>query len=381
MSFISRINCGVVIAGLCAMASCFPSPVQAAEPEIESLALQSTVRICSEREENGKLVVGHGTAFGVDLSQFGYPGKRYLLSAGHNVLDASGHIRSTLKLELKTESGTHWSQCKVAAYDQDLDVCLVESREELPAILQLDSKEAMPGAPVVLAGSPRGVPVALFNGSVLRCFDRGTVRSSVQIPFDHGDSGGPVLSPRTGKVAGVAVAGVPKDGDMDHTVGLFLPLAAISSFLESNHQRNTSTENSIVVAEAVDVSNWQTSKPQVGAPVLKAVDTVQAIQTPPLPDVILADAIVKPAAQPVAPKATSRNASFQAATETAPAHKATEIVSAPAPAALTPTPVAMTPTPSAPITPAAPARTAGVKAVIGIYVSKPVTSATPQIQK
>ena len=52
-----------------------------------------------------------------------------------------------------------------------------------------------------------------------------------EVKFDHGCSGGPVFSARTGKVIGVAVAGIPLDHDMDYNKGLFVPVSAIESFI------------------------------------------------------------------------------------------------------------------------------------------------------
>jgi len=41
----------------------------------------------------------------------------------------------------------------------------------------------------------------------------------------------------SGLVVGVAVAGIPKDGDLDHNVGLFVPVVGVASFMEANGQK------------------------------------------------------------------------------------------------------------------------------------------------
>ncbi|HYG74430.1 MAG TPA: LysM peptidoglycan-binding domain-containing protein [Planctomycetota bacterium] len=236
---------GAVLA-LCTVLVC----LQAAATEGDtSRLMRSTVRIRYERTENGALITGHGTAFGVDLARYGYSGRRHLLSAAHNVLDDRGNPYDTLKIEINEGSRTYWSKVRVLASDQNLDVCLLESSDDLPDILALGDRDLAPGSAIFLAGSPRGIPVALFQGSVMHCFDRGTIRSAAKIPFDHGDSGGPMYCPSARRVVGVAVAGIPKDGDLDHNVGLYVPLVGLYSFLDANRKSGVPTGVPIVAQE------------------------------------------------------------------------------------------------------------------------------------
>ena len=159
-------------------------------------------------------------------------GRRYLLTAAHNVLDdGEKQPYASLKIELRDGKAARWAACRAVAWDGDLDLALIKCDEDLSQLLELDDKDAAEGSQVTMAGSPLGIPVALFKGSVIRRFERGTARSAIKIPFNHGDSGGPMVSPLL-KVVGMAVAGIPKDGDLDHEVGLFLPVTAIISFLE-----------------------------------------------------------------------------------------------------------------------------------------------------
>src|SRR5947209_4103414 len=66
--------------------------------------LRCAFRIEAERYERGDLITGHGTAFAADLSQYGFDGPRYLLSAGHNVRDPKGYIYPTIKIELRDDA-------------------------------------------------------------------------------------------------------------------------------------------------------------------------------------------------------------------------------------------------------------------------------------
>jgi LysM repeat protein len=241
--------------------------------------VQSTMRIRYEREEHGATITGHGTAFAVDLAAYGYAGKRYLLSAAHNILDERKQPYGNLKVEMDDGRRTYWSRARALAWDEDLDLCLVEASDDAPRLLTLADRDPGIGSPVIMAGSPRGVPVKLFEGTLTRRFERGTIRSSARIPFDHGDSGGPMVDPRTGKVVGVAVAGIPKDGDMDHDLGLFVPVAGISGFLET-HARGTPLRVPASTAVAAGVA------PEPAPAALKANDVagVRARVSPVIPE-------------------------------------------------------------------------------------------------
>ncbi len=224
--------------------------------------LSSVTRIRYERQEGGALVVGHGTAFGIDLDAFGQPGRRYLLSAAHNVLDKAGKPYPMLKIEIPIQGGrTVGSHCKVVSADIDLDLCLLECDDDLPAVVALAPADEPVKAPVILAGSPRGIPVQLFEGTLLRRFHEGSVRSLAELEFDHGCSGGPLFSARTGKVIGVAVAGIPKGDDMDHTKGLFVPASAIESFITPiiKVAPAPSARPSLVLANSVSVAKGKSA--------------------------------------------------------------------------------------------------------------------------
>lgn len=274
----------------CAILCTWTSSLQALDNAQRAKLLQSAVRIRYERSEGNATITGHGTAFGVDLSRYGFEGSRYLLSAAHNVLDDNGAPFSTVKIELEDEARTVWSKCRVLAFDKELDLCLLESNDPIPQIVELADEDAEVGATTILAGSPRGIPVKLFEGTLTKRFDSGTIRSAVRIPFDHGDSGGPFFASDSGKVIGVAVAGVPKDGDLDHNIGLFVPVAGVKSFLE-RHRRGGSRAPALALAARHETK--QAPPPQefaktmeVKAPEIQVKAPAQlAHQTPPAPTV------------------------------------------------------------------------------------------------
>lgn len=202
-----------------------------AETSLRNRLLQSAVRIRSERIDGDAIVTGHGTAFALDMAKWGFPGPRYLLSAAHNVLDESNHLIAKIKIELRFTSSQSWSSCRVVAYDRDLDLCLLEAAAPVAVQSTLAAVEVEAGQQVLLAGSPRGTPLALYTGILIKRVAGDTSRASAQLPFDHGCSGGPFFNAK-GEVIGVAVAGVAKDGDMDKNCGLFVAWGSVMRFLD-----------------------------------------------------------------------------------------------------------------------------------------------------
>jgi S1-C subfamily serine protease len=223
---------------LCLLIVSFSIHVRASDDDsLRDRLLNSTVRIRSVRNYGDMVVTGHGTAFAVDMSKWGYMGPQYLLSAAHNALGQDNHPYPTLLVETKLSSAPTWSRCHVVTFDRELDLCLLKSDFPVPQQSVLASKVTEVGQSVMLVGSPRGIPLALYEGILTQSSVRGSLRSSACLPFDHGCSGGPFFNTK-GEVIGVAVAGVPaatasRDGDMDKGIGLFVPLPELIEFLEN----------------------------------------------------------------------------------------------------------------------------------------------------
>ncbi|MBI3829319.1 MAG: LysM peptidoglycan-binding domain-containing protein [Planctomycetes bacterium] len=275
----------------------------------------------------------------MNLSPYGYQGSHYLLSAAHNVLDDNGAPFSTVKIELESADRTVWSKCRVLAFDKELDLCLLESNDPVPVLAELADEDSEVGAETILAGSPRGIPVKLFDGKLTKRFDSGSIRTSVRIPFDHGDSGGPFVASDSGKVIGVAVAGVPKDGDLDHEIGLFVPVAAVRSFLE--RQRKGGTRETLVATVARHETK-QTPPPQEFAKTLQVLapqaqvkgPALAASEAPPPPSaekVAVASRTEAPAAPPV-PAAPVLKANMPPVVELASAEERATLAAPKAPA-------------------------------------------------
>lgn len=185
-------------------------------------AVICAVQLTYHRKENGDEVTGHGTAFYADVAKYGYLGQCYLLTAAHNVPEKSYDLH------------VNDNAAEVVAIDRELDIALLKSK---PAddTLHFAEKDSGKGDIVRMQAAPRGEAVQTFAGVVEKRFDGGFLRTRCAMEFDHGCSGGPLLN-ASGEVVGMAVAGIPFKGDLEHKHGLFLPLCAIESFL-GEHRR------------------------------------------------------------------------------------------------------------------------------------------------
>jgi S1-C subfamily serine protease len=190
----------------------------------------ATFRVRGERDGMaGAKIVSSGTAFGADLSKWGMSGKRYLLSARHNI---------DLAEKVLVEVGQDWVKCDVISSGEDLDICILKSSIDLKGILRLDQKEPEIGVAIEMAGSPNGYEIQEFEGRLTHTFFGGSLLYRAAIRLDQGDSGGPVLSSTSKRVIGMVVAGLPAQDGLDHRFALFIPSIAIKSFLDKVKESN-----------------------------------------------------------------------------------------------------------------------------------------------
>jgi S1-C subfamily serine protease len=201
------------------------------DAQISEKALQTTVRFERRRDKGEYISIGHGSAFGIDLSHLGVDSHRYMLSAAHLVLEEGQLTRGDLRVELgKAKS---WTKCRVVSIDKAHDICLLECDRDLESLTKLGDGDQKLGSRVLIAGSPQGVPICLSSGRLLSKephVERDVWEAAAK--FNHGNSGGPVFDADTGKVIGVAVAGLrTADGEMQEGVAFFTPVKLIKSFL------------------------------------------------------------------------------------------------------------------------------------------------------
>jgi|GEM_PF-2014980 len=195
--------------------------------------LRTAMRIRSQRRIGGDIITGHGTAFGIDLAKYGHLAPRYMLSAGHVVLDERGQVERSLSIEIPGITGTAWHSCKVLAIDTDLDICLLESEVDLLQLAPFADEDVAEGAPLMLIGCKANTPPHPYPGQLTDKNYTDHLSKAQMSSFYHGDSGGPMFDARSEKLIGVAVAGIPRNGDMARDVGLFVPLSYVRRFVAS----------------------------------------------------------------------------------------------------------------------------------------------------
>lgn len=172
-------------------------------------------------------VQGAGTCFGVDLSEFGVPGDRWVMTAAHNVV-TDGQKHRKIEIEIDGE----WVPCEIVIYDKDTDLCILRSAKSPSKILKFAKYDVAWGAPVKMSASINGGAVKTYEGKLVRHFWQGRALSLADIQFGHGASGAPVMD-EFGRLVGIALAGVPLDGDLDLSKGLFFPVSSIRALIRT----------------------------------------------------------------------------------------------------------------------------------------------------
>jgi hypothetical protein len=189
--------------------------VRAGEQESRAFYMQY------ERWADGATVTGHGTAFPI--------AERQLLTAAHNILDDHSRPHATIRVQI----GGSWVPAKPIRWHVELDIALL-SVEVAVTPLQLAPGDPDEGELLEIVGSMKGTPVATYRGHVHKRWHGATARTLAKVPFDHGLSGAPVL--QNGRVIGLAVCGIPKDADLDHNYGLFLPTDIVRWFMKQDRK-------------------------------------------------------------------------------------------------------------------------------------------------
>jgi S1-C subfamily serine protease len=117
----------------------------------------------------------------------------------------------------------------IGQYDTNADLALVTVQGQLPA-LALSNETPLPGAPVLVVGSPLGLGGSVTTGSIsaLRDID-GINYIQFSAPISPGNSGGPLVN-AAGKVIGVTVAKVIGGGA--EGIGLAIPVSQVCDRLK-----------------------------------------------------------------------------------------------------------------------------------------------------
>jgi len=236
------------VVGDAAGAPVAPAPEAKAYPSLPKYLLNSThlVRVTIESKEHG-IGQGYGSAFALDLSEFGIAEHKYLMTAAHVVqsFETPGHEMALL-VEIKIEEGgkERWIIARVIECDMKADLCLLRVEEEIDGVVPLAAKEDEEvGDALVAVGCPAGAAVSATFGFLIskhqvvhEKINEDDWESSTAI--FSGNSGGPMFDPNSHSVVGVVIQGITVPGvGMASNIALFVRLDVIRAFLSAPVKR------------------------------------------------------------------------------------------------------------------------------------------------
>ncbi|HLX60963.1 MAG TPA: serine protease [Planctomycetota bacterium] len=213
----------------------FHSRILGVESQSRASALLGTFRLRAETDKGESIVTGHGTAFAINLCDYGYPRPRYLLTACHVVRDHDSELIPDLKVEVRNGNVSYWLGCSVISFDEKRDLALLESNADLPSTSRFAAREPENGNPLIVIGSPAGIPLKIFEAQMLEK-DGYELSTAYVAFFKQGCSGGPVFN-NSKDIVGVAVAGIKKGQGMDPHTCLFVPLPDVKEFVSASMPR------------------------------------------------------------------------------------------------------------------------------------------------
>ena len=211
--------------------------IQAAQRSLNG-PMASTFRIRSQVSHGNTLITGHGTAWGIDLEEFGYHKHRYVMTACHVIREHDGSICPNLQLEMRHSGGVHWAGLRVLASDPKMDVAVLECETELPVITSFCEHDAPERTNVVMIGSPGGVPLKAVKGYVTTI-----KRSEPSVAYveyiQEGCSGGPIFDAASQNVMGLVIAGIGigNNPKMDPHTCLYVSVTNMKHFLRTALKR------------------------------------------------------------------------------------------------------------------------------------------------
>lgn len=158
---------------------------------------------------------GRGSAFAVDLSPFGMPGRSYMITAAHVVLidKTKDDAYKTVRIETKEPNfkKRRWVKVEVVAIDIKLDVAILKAGFEFEHLGTIAMKDLIEvNDQVAVTGHPLGAPLAISFGYLGdKVIDVPNMLNEnwwfASAPVFEGNSGGPVFDPNREEIIGVLV--------------------------------------------------------------------------------------------------------------------------------------------------------------------------------
>ena len=181
-----------------------------------------------------------GTAWGINLKEYGLNEKRYLITAAHCISRTKDKSADIVEIQIRTSKVKKWIKCKILIIDKDRDSALLEAEEDIPVVFKLgDDSEVEVGKPVIVVGCPIGTTPAAALG-YLTSKDPEVpipIRCSLwqaSVPFYFGNSGGPIIDAVTQDVIGILVAGVGTKDGLVPNLAIIIPCFEVRKMLDDN---------------------------------------------------------------------------------------------------------------------------------------------------
>ena len=187
---------------------------------------------------------GSGSACGIDLSEWGLTEHKFLLTAGHVVLQHNDDGITTnmpvdvIKIEVRVNSLKKWINCKILIVDKDRDIAILEAEDEVPVVFSL-GRDAEVGAAIFVAGCPAGTTPSAVLGFLTSKDPEVPTSAKCRVwqasaPFFFGNSGGPIIDAETEKVIGVLVAGIGTRFGFVTNLIILIPCLEVRKMLDAN---------------------------------------------------------------------------------------------------------------------------------------------------
>lgn len=189
-----------------------------------------------------------GSSFGVDLSEYGMPERRYLVTAAHCVIMNNKPV-DQIDAEVHIGKIKAWIRCKCLVIDKDRDLAVLEAASDLPFAFKI-AEDAQIGDSVFIAGCPAGTNSSATLGFLTGKdpeINRGPgVRCQlwqVSASFFFGNSGGPVFDTDSEKVIAVLVAGIEQGpSQLVPGVAIVVPCFELRALLDSKFKLDEGSE-------------------------------------------------------------------------------------------------------------------------------------------
>lgn len=226
-------------------------------PKIPDVFIRGTYRVhCKSVVSTYGVIQGtqewSGSSFGIDMSEYGMPERRYVVTAAHVVLGEHPKPPDSIEIQIRTDLSKQWVKCKILALDKDRDLAILEVGAELPIVFKL-ADDCDVGNSIIVSGCPMDTTPSAVLG-FLTSKDPEIVHAAVRCPiwqasapFFLGNSGGPVFDAETHNVVAVLVAGLRTVNDtMVPNLALCIPCTEVRKFLDKAFR--LPDEDDIVVA-------------------------------------------------------------------------------------------------------------------------------------